>query len=207
MSNLIDLPDSSCAASVSMSIMRVAPRTTSPFTLDTQSFLWPGEQWSMEFNMPTIVDRGIAQEWIAFGVKLKGSYNYFLMGDPSARNPLGVATGTPQVAAASQTGNLLQTKGWTPNVVGIMRAGDYIQLGSGVNSRLHMVTDDADSDASGLANLSIEPALRSSPALNSAIVTSDAKGVFRLIDNTFSWSVAPGKKYNLSFSAVEVINA
>lgn len=207
MSELVDVPTSSCAAQVTMSIMRTVGRSTSPFTLETQSFRWPGEQWMIDFNLPPIINKEVANEWKAFAVKLRGSFNYFLMGDPSAKLPLGVATGTPQVASSNQTGNLLQTKGWTASVVGIMKAGDYIQLGTGVNSRLHMITADVNSDAGGLANLPLEPALRSSPALNQAVIVNNARGVFRLQDNTYSWNVTPGPRYQLGFTAVEVINA
>jgi hypothetical protein len=205
-STLIEMPDT-CAANVTLALRRVVSRSTSPFTLETQSFQWPGEQWEIEFDFPTFTSRATASQWIAFAAKMRGSYNYFLLGDPSAKEPRGVATGTPTVAAANQVGNQLQTKDWTPNVTGILLAGDYIQYGTGVNARLHMVVEDVNSDAGGLATLSLEPALRYSPALNAPIVTSNARGVFRLADNTYSWSVAPGPQYRLGFSALEVINA
>lgn len=200
------MPDT-CKASVTLTLRRVVSRSVSPFTLEEQSFQWPGEQWEISFTLPTFNNRLTASEWIAFAAKMKGSYNYFLTGDPSAEEPMGVATGTPLVAANNQTGNILQTKGWTPSTPNILRAGDYIQYGTGTSSRLHMVVEDADSDAAGLASLQIEPALRYSPALNSPIVVDNPVGLFRLSDNSYSWSVAPGPRYNLSFSATEVINA
>lgn len=202
---LITLPSSACIASVVMSIRRVVGMTESPFTLEQQVFKWPGEQWSMEFVMPPILHRITASDWIAFGVSLEGKWGRFLMGDPSAKQPRGVATGTPLVDGGSQTGNTLATKGWTAGVTGILLKGDYIQLGSGTSSRLHMVTANANSDGSGNASLAIAPALRASPADNDAIVVNEAKGLFRLNGNDFSWSVDPGPKYRFSFSASEVL--
>lgn len=204
---LVTVPTSSCVASVIMTITRVIGNTVSPFTLEDQSFKWPGEAWSMDFNLPNITNKAIAGQWKAFGVALEGTYGRFLMGDPSARTPQGIATGTPLVDGGSQTGNTLLTKGWSNSVTGILKAGDYIQLGTGTGARLHMVMVDADSDGSGEASLTIQPALRSSPADNAAIVTTDAKGIFKLTNNSFSWSVSPGGIYRFSFQAAEVVNA
>ena len=207
MSELIDMPDGSLGA-VTLSLTRAISRSSSPFTFETQSFQWPGEQWKLDFSMPPFVDRRIASRWIAFQAKLKGSLNYFLLGDPSAKKPQGVATGTPLIAAGNQVGNVLQTKGWTPSTAGILLAGDYIQYGTGINARLHMVVDDADSDALGNANLRIEPNIRfPAPALNAPIVVENARGVFRLADNVTSWDATPGPLYTIAFSAVEVISA
>lgn len=204
---LVDVPTSVCVASVIMTLTRVVGLTESPYTLEEQAFRWPGERWSIDFRLPPVTNRATASDWMAFGAKLEGKYGRFLIGDPAARTPRGVATGTPLVDGGGATGNTLPTKGWTSGVTNILRKGDYIQLGTGVNSRLHMITEDADSNGSGEANLSIVPALRSSPADNAPIVVTNPKGLFRLVDNSFAWSVDPGPVYRFSFQAVEVLNA
>lgn len=204
---LVELPDSACAASVIMSLDTVVARTASPYTKSEQAFLWPGEAWSMEFDLPPIKDKRIAGQFKAFGVKLKGSYNRFLAGDPSAPAPVGVATGTPQVNGAEQTGSFLATKGWTPNIQGILLQGDYIQIGEDDSAQLLMVLEDADSDAMGEVILSVGPSIRTAPPDDSTIVVNNPRGVFRMIANTWSWRVAPGGIYSLSFRAVEAIDA
>lgn len=204
---LVALPSSSCIASVIMSLTRVVGLTESPYTLEEQSFKWPGERWSIDFRLANITNRGTASDWMAFGAKLQGKYGRFLIGDPAARMPRGVATGVPVVNGGGATGNTLPTKGWTPSTNGILLKGDYIQLGTGVNSRLHMLTENINSDAGGNANLSVEPALRTSPADNSPIITNNPVGLFRMSENTFAWSVDPGMVYRFSFQAVEVLGA
>lgn len=205
---LVEVPSSSCAARIVMTLIRKDEVTESPFTFSGQSFLWPGERWMLEFYLPIITSRAVASDWIAFGLSLKGRYGRFLYGDPSAKIPRGIATGTPLVDGANLLGNILPTKGWTPNVTGIMKKGDYIQLGSGLSSRLHMVVADANSNGSGNASLSIEPAIVSSPVDSSAVVVNDAKGLFRLDSSSWSWTVEPGPKYPpLSFSALGVVDA
>lgn len=204
---LVDLPTSACASSVIMTLTRVVGMTVSPFTLEDQTFKWQGEAWSIDFSLPPFTSRAVASDWITFGAKMEGIYGRFLMGDPSARLPRGVASGSPQVDGNNQTGNALLVKGFTPNINGILLKGDYIQLGTGVNSRLHMVVDDVNSDVSGNAVLNIVPALRLSPTTNDPVIVSNARGIFRLVDNSFSWSVDPGPVYRVSFQAREVVNA
>lgn len=204
---LVNVPTSACFASVVMGINRVVGVTSSPFTLNEQAFKWPGEQWFIELNMPPFNNRKVASDWQAFGMNLEGRFGRFLMGDPLGKVPRGVASGSPKVDGPSQSGNTLVTKDWTPDVTGIMLKGDYIQLGTGVASRLHMVTEDVNSDSSGDAILKIQPALRTSPADSAAIVVNNARGVFRLDSNTWSWSVSPGPVYRMSFRAMEVVDA
>lgn len=204
---LLELPSSACIASVIMTMTNVVGITVSPFTLEEQAFNWPGQAWSMDLKMPPFNNRKAAMDWVTFGLKLKGMYGRFLMGDPSAKKPRGAASGTPVIDGNNQTGNTLMTKGWTNSTAGILLKGDYIQVGSGIESRLHMVTEDINSDGSGKAAIAIEPALRSPPLDNSAVVTENAKGLFKLNGNQWSWSVDPGPVYRLSFQAVEVINA
>lgn len=204
---LIDMPESSCFASVTMTLSRVIGVTQSPFTLETQTFKWPGEQWSMQLQMPPMTKRALAAEWYSFALKLEGTFNCFLMGDPTARDPLGSALGNPVIDGLGQSGNSVNTKGWEPNTERLLVAGDYIQLGTGMDSRLHMVVDIVNSNGDGEAVINIVPALRTPPNDGAAIVTRNARGVFRCTDNAFSWSVAPGPVYRLNINAVEVINA
>lgn len=204
---LLNLPSSSCVASVIMSCQNVVGQTISPFTLESQEFKWPGVKWLSDFNMPPIKSRRVASEWIAFALKLGGKSGRFLMGDPSAKQPQGIATGTPLVKGGGQSGNTLLTDGWTPSKAGILLTGDYIQIGTGLSSRLHFLTQDANSNGSGEALLTFEPPLRYSPTDNQAITVHNPRGVFKLVDNTWSWSVSPGPLYRLSFQAEEDVNA
>lgn len=204
---LIDMPATSCFANISMRLATIVGLTQSAFSMAQQAFLWDGEQWEVDFTLPPIKDRAVYAEWQAFSLKLKGRYNYFLLGDPLGRTPRGVGTGSPKVDNAGQIGNSLTTYDWTPGVTGIMKAGDYFQVGDGINARLHMLTQDIDSDTNGDATLVFRPALRSSPALNSAVVVNNAKGAFRLADNMVGWSANPGAFYSFAFSAIEVVVA
>ena len=163
----------------------------SPFTYAQQVHKWQGQRWEADVTLPPM-KRADAEEWISFLIKLKGSYGTFLLGDPSAVTPRGTASsspGTPVVNGASQTGYL--------------KAGDYIQLGSGASAKFHKVLEDTDTDGSGNATLTIFPDLRSSPADDATVVVTNAKGVFRLSDNLINWNVDEASVYGITFGCAE----
>jgi hypothetical protein len=68
-----------------------------------------------------------------------------------------------------------------------------------------MVTADSNSDGSGNFTLSIEPALRTSPANDTALTVSNTKGVFRLISNETSWQTNAVSLYGITFAVREVL--
>lgn len=204
---LLDLPDSSCIASVVMTFVPTVGLTASPFTKEEQTFKWPGEVWMADFRLPPITSRAVASDWISFGLKLRGRYGRFLLGVPGHRVPRGNPLGSPVVDGSSNSGSTLATRGWTPNAQGILLKGDCIQIGTGTSSRLKMMTENANADGSGKAILSIAPDIGTIPSDGDAITTTNATGVFRLAENSWSWSTDPGPVYRLSFSAVEVPNA
>lgn len=174
----------------------------SPYTGTRETQQWGGNLWvaTVEFVSMSKAESRAVKAWL---LALNGRAGSFLMGDPDAAQPLGVATGTPVVSGAGQTGAALVTTGWTPSITGILKAGDYIQLGSGSASRLHQVLQNASSDGSGVATLDIWPPLRSSPANGAPVVISAPKGVFALAQNLNPWNSEDF--VDLSISCVEVL--
>ena len=167
---------------------RVVAESTSPFTGAQQVVKHQGEWWAGEatFRLMTYNDSAAVK---AFMAQLRGKFGTFLYGDPDnlAKGNRGTATSGVLVNGAGQTGNVINLDGFAISTENVLRAGDFIQLGTDLTSRLHMVTADVTSDGSGAAAVDIEPALRSSPADNAAVVTSGAKGLFRLTDNAAEW--------------------
>lgn len=163
----------------------------------------PGDLLGYEFTLPPML-RAQAAAWQAFGMKLGGTLGTFNAGDPDAKTPRGTVPGTPLVAGGSQTGEDLATDGWTVSQTGILLEGDWIQIGT----RLYMVVEDADSDGSGNATLTIRPKIWSgdSPANNASIVTANPKGIFRLLDDRVSWDANQMSVYGMKFSAIQAID-
>lgn len=173
--------------------------SVSPYTGKTQVHQYAAQAWQMDVRLPPM-RRAAAEPWIAFLMSLNGRYGTFYYGDPSGATPRGTVPGTPQVNGGSQTGMTLNTKGWTASQTGILLAGDYIQFGS----ELHRVLVDADSDGTGLATLDIWPRIRTSPADNVSIATSNTKAVWRMISDEMPFT--PGNPfYSIAFSCVEAL--
>jgi len=199
---------STSPVSTNFRINRIVGVTESIYTATQQVYQYSGEYWEVDLSMPPM-RTATARAFVAFLVSLRGQYGSFYLGDFDARVPLGTASssaGTPLVNGASQTGNTLICDGAPNSQTGYLKAGDYIQLGSGSTQRLHMVTADSNSDGSGNFTLAIEPALRESPANNLALTVSNTKGVFRLATNTTGWDTNSASTYGISFSAREVIS-
>tara|TARA_R110000824_G_scaffold69136_7_gene178090 strand:+ start:162 stop:797 length:636 start_codon:yes stop_codon:yes gene_type:complete len=205
----ISLPSSSTTQpkSTNFRIVRQIGESTSIFTGAQQVYKHIGEWWEVEVSLPPMNNAG-AREWIASLVSMRGVFGQMYLGDWDGRTARGTASssaGTPLVNGASQTGNALVIDGATASQTGYLKAGDYIQLGSGISQRLHMVTADANTDGSGNATLSIEPALRSSPANDLAITVASCKGVFRLSSNETSWNANAISTYGITFAVKEYL--
>lgn len=172
----------------------------SPFSLKTFAHHWGGERWEIEVGFDPM-GREQAAEWISFFSKLRGSFGTFRYGDVKTATPQGVATGTPLVKGGSQTGYELDTDGWTGSITGILKAGDRIQIGDA----LYRIENDADSDGSGNATLDIWPALRGH-ADNAPIITSNAKGLFRLDPGSVvAEEIGRSQFWQFAFRAVEAL--
>jgi hypothetical protein len=198
------LPTVTGLAKIRLIANNVVGVSQSPFTAKQQVYKYTGQFWEADISLPPM-KRADAEYWISFLLKLNGSYGTFLLGDPNGATARGAATGTPLVKGADQTGSELITDGWTTSTTGILKAGDYVQIGSSSSSRLHKVLDDVNSDSSGNATLTLWPDLREAPSDNAAIVVSSPKGLFRLNDNAQNWDVNEASIYGITFGAREAL--
>lgn len=191
-------------ASASMTAKSVVGVSRSPFTGAQQVQKHQGQWWEFQASLPPMT-RATAEEWVAFLLSLNGMQGTFLLGDPLGTTARGIATGTPLVKGASQTGNSLITDGWTASQTGILKAGDYFQLGSSTSSKLYKVLNDANSDGSGDATFDIWPNINTAVSDNTALTVASAKGLFRLADNEMRWDLQQAQQYGIAFSAIGVI--
>lgn len=200
----LSLPTSIGIASIELTAINAVAISRSPFTFAQQIHTYPGQMWSASVSVPPL-RREFIEPWVAFLLALRGQTGTFLLGDPNNVTPRGVATGTPLVKGAAQTGGTLEIDGATVSITGWLLAGDYIQLGSGAGSTFHKVLVDANSDAGGNVTLEIWPGIRAAPADNAPVTLNNTVGLFRLSTNTQSWSINESSAYGLSFEAMEVV--
>jgi len=113
---------------------------------------------------------------------------------PHRSTPKGIATGSPIVTTASQTGSSLNTSGWTFNITGILKAGDIIRI-AGLHNVFHILTD-ANSDGTGLSTLTIFPDIIAgkSPGA-SAVITANNVTIRAVIADEPQFPMASAKQY------------
>lgn len=180
----------------------VVAQSASPFSGSQQVQRHQGAWWEVDLSFPPL-GRADASLLFAFLASMRGKYGTVNFGDPTRTAPRGVGTGTPLVNGGGQTGESLVTDGWTAGQTGILKAGDFLQLGSGSSARLHVVLADANSDGSGNATFSLWPDLRTSPSDNAAIVVSSPVGVFRLGANDPGFDIEEAQLHGFAFSMME----
>lgn len=197
-------PTSIGIAQIDFTARNAISLAASPFSFKQQVFQHSGQSWGLSVSIPPC-KKDLAEPWVSFLVGLKGQFGTFLMGDPNNTTPQGEAGGTPLVNGAGQSGDELIIDGATISQTGWLKAGDYIQLGSGSSATLHKVLQDVDTDSGGNATLDIWPSIRTAPADNATVTLTSCKGVFRLSTNNQNWSIDDISSYGISFQAVEAI--
>ena len=198
------LPTHTGIRQITLRAVNVTALSESVFTLRQQVFKHSGERWEAEVTLPQMA-RSDAEQWVAWLLSMRGREGTFLLGDPLGATPRGSAGGTPRVNGASQTGDSISIDGCTASQTGWLKAGDYIQLGSGAGSSLHKVLQDVSSNGAGQATIDVWPSIRTAPADNSTVVVSAGKGVFRLATSSTEWSINEIAHWGIVFPAVEAI--
>lgn len=205
----LSMPTGEYAAAAKLKAQNVVGLSRSPFTGVQQTFTYPGQWWEADITLPPLKGDS-ADEWVTFLLSLQGRTGTFLLGEPGRATAKGSASstpGTPVVDGAGQTGNDLAVRGLPLSATGYLKAGDYIQLGSGTTAQLHKVLAQVDSDGSGDATMTLFPRIRTSPGDGNTIVVDDAKGLFRLGANQTEWDLSPADlpRHQITFSAVEAL--
>lgn len=201
---LVSFPTSPGLLSFDIEADDSAGTIVSPYTMQTQTMAWPGgDMMSGTCTLAPLIQE-YADDWIAFLLQLRGMTNAFQMGNPQKATPRGTPSGWPQVDNSQSGGNAamsqsLTTKGWTQSTSGLLKRGDYIQIGY----RRHRVLDDVNSDASGNATIAIWPSLREQPTDSGTVLTSNTKGLWRLATNKRKWSFDITQTTTLSFQFQE----
>jgi len=188
----LDIPETIGIESIELRSVNAVATSQSPFTYKQQIISHQGQRWEASVSIPA-VRRDLAAEWKAFLTALKGPTGTFLLGDPDYVSPRGdVSSCTLSGSAGDESVSVTMT--------GTLKAGDYIQLGSGSSAKLHQALQ----DQTGNGTLEIWPKLRSDYT-DETVVFNNPKGVFRLKTNSQSWQINNSSFYSISFECVEVI--
>ena len=202
----LSLPTSIGIAQIELRATNAVAVSRSPFTYSTQVHAYSGQSWQADVTLPSI-RRDLAEEWVAWLISLKGQLGTFYLGDPNAVTPRGSArnTDTILVNGATSSGNTLAIDDAPASQTGYLKAGDYMQVGTGTSRQLFKVLADVDTNSSGQATVDIWPDIRTTIANNSAVTVENTKGVFRLSSNEQGFSINEPSFYGISFGAMEAL--
>ena len=182
--------------SMTMRMKRVVGVAESPFTLEQQVYEHQGARWEAEITLPPMtLDQ--ARAWEAFFISLRGRKGTFIMGHP-LHNVL--VTGVELDGIANARASEISVTGGTGQTI---NAGEYFQIGTGLDSRIHQVVETITMD--GTDTLTIEPPLRTSYADGTTLDFTQPKGVWRLSSNDVEWSVDSASIYGFTFACTEAL--
>lgn len=153
-----------------MKISSVYPTLTSTSqSLKQQVRSRGGQRWKIELAYVNLLRSQLAV-LRAFAQTMRGQFNTCSFAMPTGVDDtaLGTWVGTPKVNGAGQIGRTLNAKGFTPSQSGVAKADDFLQFSG--DAKVYSIVADANSDGSGNAALSIEPALMQSPTDNTNLV-------------------------------------
>lgn len=181
--------------------------TQSPFTFQQQVLNHPGRRWEIDIRLPPM-KRATAAPWLAWLAQLDGTLNTFTAGDPLAAFPQGEAaanTGTVFAGATVPVGTTTLRIDTNVTATVWLKAGDYLQLGSGEDARLYMATADSAATLGQVHDVPVWPPLSRSAAIDEAVTVLNPVGAFRLASGTSTWTEEGAATYSLRFSGVGVV--
>ena len=200
------LPTSIGIAQIELRAINAVAVSRSPFTFSTQVHAYSGQSWQADVTLPSI-RRDLAEDWVAWLISLKGQFGTFYLGDPNAVTPRGSArdTDTILVNGATSSGNTLAIDSAPASRTGYLKAGDYMQVGTGTSRQLFKVLADVNTNGSGQATVDIWPDVRTTIANNAAVTVENTKGIFRLASNEQAFSINEASIYGITFGAMEAL--
>lgn len=144
----------------------------------------PAQYWELEMQIKPL-NRESADEWWSWLVSLNGREKKFY-GVMQAPNEMkGAAknyTAPVLIGAHSRGATSLSVLGPT-FTTNYLTNGDFIQLGTGTDSRLYMVLETVSTGGTGQITFDIWPMLGTDYADAATVTVVNPKGVFRLAEN------------------------
>ena len=162
--------------------------------------------WQATVTLPAM-RRAAAEEWIAFLLSLKGQVGTFNLGDPMAETPRGSARNADNISinGALTSGSEIVMDGGVQNQTGYLKAGDYLQIGTGPTQQLFKVLADANTNGTGQITVDVWPNVRTSIANDALVTVQSTKGIFRLQTNETVFNINEMAVYGITFAAIEAI--
>ena len=180
------------------------PNTTA-YTLSGKRSVkqFAAQYFSFSVQLPPM-NQADFQAFYAFLVKQKGSFETFTFEYPL--DNLGADKGETDIlvnGALAIGSTTIAMDGFNASTTGVLKAGDFIKFAN--DTKIYMVTADADSNASGQADISIEPPLQDAVVDNEAVTVNKPSFKVALVQDDVLYSTDASGFFSLSFDVREVL--
>lgn len=194
MAEIHNWPDGLLPSKQSIRLKSNRKKFTSPFTGTSQTVHYPGSKWSMDLSFERLDNFESTQlETLLYKLDRGGVVRVPDFGR-AGTNQTGIT-----VLGGDQTGTLLVTQGWQPNLLIAIEEGQYIE----VNGELKYVTATSGSNAAGQVTIEIAPMLRGSPQSGSPVELQNPCGYFMLDEDEAGVDRSPAMINDISFTLIE----
>lgn len=162
-----------------------------------------GQYFGFTVTMP-LMTQAQFQEYHAFLVKQKGSFDTFDIEYPLNNQGADKAKTTVATRAVASTGaTAVQVDGFSNNQDDALKAGDLIKF-SGHN-KVYMVTADVNSNGTGQSTINIEPPLQADLADNEAVDVNKPTFKVALVQDDILYQTDASGLFTLSFEVREIL--
>ena len=183
MGQVYEWPEGLTPSTFAIKLRSNTKQFSSPLNQSSQDAHFPGSSWQVTMSFEQLDDEESRDlESILFSLDSGGKVRIPDFGR-SGTNRTGVT-----VFGNAQTGGSLVTQGWPPNVVNVLKKGEYLEVGQ----ELKFVLENVSSDEAGRATIKISPWLRGSYASGQPVNVSSPCGYFKLDDKETGPERAPG---------------
>ena len=177
----------------------------SPFTRKASVQVFDALSWEVSIDFP-LLSYTVAQPLLAFCAALRGGTGTFVLPHPTLATSSGTAGtvgGSPTVNGNGQTGATVNITSAPLSQTAYFVAGDHIQIGPTSRAHWYRILEDADTDGSGQATLSIWPDLREGVINGDAIRYASPLCLFRQTSVVQEEEYEPALKVRISIEAEE----
>jgi hypothetical protein len=142
----------------------------------------------------------------AFLTKQKGSFSTFTFEYPL--DNLGAGKGETDILVNEASGKALGSTsidldGFANSTTGVLKAGDFIKFAN--DTKIYMVTADANSNSSGETTVNIEPPLQDAVVNNEAVTVNKPSFKVALVQDDLLYNTDSSGFFSISFDVREVL--
>lgn len=189
--SIITFPVGIYFGSFAVSQRRFDLKEMSDSTGDTRERLIAPPRWRLRFAPPSVgIPYSQAALWKTMLLQLRGGINHLAAYDVAQPAPTGTMRGSPTVVTATAGATTAAITGGTAG--GTLKAGDWLQFGSGLSSQLVSLTSDVALNGSGAGTITFEPPLRATYAGGTAVVWDKPLAHYKLVSDVPEWAYQPG---------------